>query len=100
MFIKVAKSSDISEGQLRYFMANDQKVAVARIDGELFCVNDRCSHEECSLSDGWTEEKNIVCPCHGSSFDMKTGKVLSLPATSDIAAYEIKEESGNILINI
>ena len=100
MFIKIAKSEDISNDQLRYFMVGDTKVAVARIDGELFCVDDRCSHEECSLSEGWTEDKNIVCPCHGSSFSMKSGKVLSLPATEAIKAYKIKEEDGDILVKI
>jgi len=100
MFKKVIKTKDLVEGDIKYVEAFGKKLALAREDGEVFCFNDTCSHAECSLSEGWIEDGNVFCPCHGSSFEMKSGKVLSLPATEDIAVYDVREEEGEILVDL
>ena len=49
-------------------------VAVFNADGELFAIDDTCTHQDASLSEGWLEDCMIECPLHAASFDLRTGK--------------------------
>ena len=51
-------------------------------DGELFAVDDRCSHADVSLSEGEVEGCLIECWLHGSQFDLRTGQPTCLPANA------------------
>jgi nitrite reductase/ring-hydroxylating ferredoxin subunit len=67
-------------------------VAVVRTEGEVFAVNDICSHANVSLSEGEVEDCQIECWLHGSTFDLRTGKPSGLPATRPIPVYPVKIE--------
>ncbi|MEA3019304.1 MAG: 3-phenylpropionate/trans-cinnamate dioxygenase ferredoxin component, partial [Actinomycetota bacterium] len=57
-----------------------------------------CSHEDTSLSEGWYENGALQCPEHGSSFDCKTGAVMSLPASVPIRVFPVRITDGNVEI--
>ena len=100
-FVGVAKTPDIPSGSMRTLHVKGKKIAVANIEGEFFAIDDRCSHEECSLgTEGFLEEGVVVCGCHGAQFDITSGAVLSLPATSPVASYQVKVENETILVQI
>ena len=65
-----------------------------------YAVDDECSHEDYSLSEGevWAEECQIECPRHGSTFDLVTGAPCSLPATQPVAVYEVEVEDGTVAV--
>ena len=67
-------------------------VAVVRTEGEVFAVNDVCSHANVSLSEGEVENCQIECWLHGSSFDLRTGKPSGPPDTRPIPTYPVKIE--------
>jgi 3-phenylpropionate/trans-cinnamate dioxygenase ferredoxin subunit len=73
---------------------------VFNIAGEYFAIADLCSHDDGPLGDGDLEGYEINCPRHGASFDVRTGKVLSLPAIVDIPAYPIRIVNGQIQIGL
>lgn len=75
-------------------------IVLANIEGEIFGVSSICSHDECDLSEGSIEGFEIVCPCHGARFDIRTGKALRLPAVKAIQSYQvvISENMINIMI--
>ena len=100
-FVKVATAAEIPVGRMKTVMVGGKRVAVANVDGEFFAIDDVCSHEECSLgSEGYLDGNVVICGCHGSNFDVTTGKVLSLPAPTDVASYQTKIENGNIFVKV
>ncbi len=69
-------------------------------DGGYFAIGDTCSHEEASLSDGWTYGHQIECPLHNSVFDLETGSALSLPATDPVPVYPVAVHGHDLLVSV
>ncbi len=95
-------SAGVSEGSGRLFEAEGRKLAVFRLDGRLYCIDDTCTHEEESLSDGELvpEECAVECPRHGSLFNLETGEALTLPATLPVRVYPVEERDGEIYVTV
>lgn len=76
-------------------------VAVVRAeDGELYAINDICSHGAVSLSDGEVEGTTLECWLHGSKFDLHTGALTGLPATRPVPVYPVTVEGERVLVDI
>jgi cytochrome P450/nitrite reductase/ring-hydroxylating ferredoxin subunit len=73
-------------------------VCLARIEDEWLAFDGTCTHQQCSLADGDLEGAVIVCPCHGSEFDLRTGEVLSPPAFEPLPVYPVQVEAGRLLV--
>jgi 3-phenylpropionate/trans-cinnamate dioxygenase ferredoxin subunit len=73
-------------------------VALVNVGGEFFAIDDTCSHEEASLSGGTLSGEVVVCPKHGARFNVKTGRVLALPAVRSVAVYPVRVEGGEVLV--
>lgn len=100
-FIKAISLADVSPGSMKQVVVGGKSVAITNIDGVVFAVADSCTHKECSLgNEGFLNGKVITCGCHGAQFDAATGKVMSLPATVDLATYETKVENGEIYVKL
>ncbi|MGC0273416.1 non-heme iron oxygenase ferredoxin subunit [Pseudactinotalea sp. Z1739] len=69
-------------------------------DGNYHAISDICSHGQVSLSEGEVEEATIECWLHGSTFDLASGKPLSLPATQPVPVYSVSVEGDNVLVDI
>jgi nitrite reductase/ring-hydroxylating ferredoxin subunit len=50
----------------------------------------------CSLAEGDLEETTVICPCHGSEFDVTSGVVLQGPARKPLATYQTRVEGSNL----
>ena len=103
MLIEVAKTSDIPEGEARRVVADRIEIALVNLgNGQFVAVDDICSHAEASLSEGEVDvdDETIECPRHGSTFDLRTGKPRSLPATVPILTFPVKVEGEAILIEL
>jgi len=74
-------------------------VAVANIDGELRAFDDTCTHKECPLSEGRLLGLSVICPCHQSRFDLRTGEPLNGPAERPIRIRGIRQDGGVLLID-
>lgn len=100
-FIKVANVADIHPGSMKTVLAGGKRIALANVDGQFFAISDVCSHAQCSLgSEGSLETHVVTCGCHGAQFDVTTGKVMALPAPSDIASYTVKVENGEVFVQV
>jgi len=98
--VVLCKREDLAPGQARRFDVESYRIALVRI-GEDFCaVDDRCSHEDYSLSEGevWVKECEIECPQHGSTFDLRTGEACTLPATKPVAVYEVELVGDDVMV--
>ncbi len=99
-FVAVAESAELSDGERLFVEIDDLPIVVFRIARMLFAIADTCSHDDGPLGDGDLEGYEIICPRHGARFDVRTGKVLRLPAVVDIPAYPVREVEGQIEIGI
>ena len=99
-FITLAKVDEIPQGEVRAFDAGGVAVAVANAGGSFFAFDDTCTHRQCSLAEGELEDSTIVCPCHGSEFDIRTGEVVAPPARDPVQSYELRIEDGQIQVAV
>jgi nitrite reductase/ring-hydroxylating ferredoxin subunit len=99
-FLTLAKADEIADGEVRAFDAKGTAVAVANVGGSFFAFEDTCTHRQCSLAEGELEETTIICPCHGSEFDIRTGEVVNPPARDPVRSFETKVEDGQIQVSI
>lgn len=99
-WVRVAPLVDLpEEGGLR-FDSGDHRVAIFRVEDDVYAIGDRCSHAEASLSEGEVFDTEVECPLHGSSFDMTTGDPQSLPATRPVPTYDVKIADGVIFLQL
>jgi nitrite reductase/ring-hydroxylating ferredoxin subunit len=98
--LTLGKADEVPQGEVRSFDANGVPVAVANVGGTLYAFDDTCPHRQCSLAEGDLDETTIVCACHGSEFDVRTGDLLSGPAQDPVAHYDLTVEGGEIQIEI
>ena len=99
-FFKVATKGEIPDGAKKLIESDERLVILVRVGDDYFCIDDVCTHDGGTLSDGNHEGCIIECPRHGAKFDMRTGKALCMPATQDTVAHEVKVEGEDILVKI
>ena len=91
---------ELASGTARHFDVGRHRLAVVRIDDDVYALHDVCSHQEVPLSEGEidTDERSIECWKHGSQFDLVTGEPLSLPATRPVPVYDVRVDDGMIVV--
>jgi 3-phenylpropionate/trans-cinnamate dioxygenase ferredoxin component len=99
-FVAVGRADDLREGDMRAFDVQDTRIAVANVGGTFYAFGDTCTHRQCSLAEGDLEETSVICPCHGSEFDVSSGEVLTPPARDPVASYEARVVGENLEINV
>ncbi|MFJ2619262.1 bifunctional 3-phenylpropionate/cinnamic acid dioxygenase ferredoxin subunit [Glutamicibacter sp. NPDC087344] len=105
MSYQVGPADTLAEGEALLVEAKDsgaaEDIAVFHAeDGNFYALQDECTHEVASLSDGWIDGCEVECPLHSSSFDLRTGKVLCMPATKDARTYTVTVVDGNLELDI
>jgi 3-phenylpropionate/trans-cinnamate dioxygenase ferredoxin component len=99
-YFPVAGESELANGERLFLEIDNQPVVIFRIANHLFAIGDICSHDDGPLGDGELDGYEIGCPRHGATFDIRTGKVISLPAIIDIPAYPVRVINGQIEIGL
>jgi 3-phenylpropionate/trans-cinnamate dioxygenase ferredoxin component len=75
-------------------------VAIVRAEGEVYAINDVCSHEEVPLSEGEVYDHTVECWLHGSCFDVRTGKPTGPPATEPVATYPVRIDGDDVYVGL
>ena len=99
-WVKVAAVQDVSESQARVVEANGQRIALSRVESQVYAIQDVCTHDGGPLAEGtfWGEE--IECPRHGARFDLATGRAVRMPAIVGIKTYSVAVVEGWICIDV
>ena len=100
--IDVAPEADFPRGSLRIVRSGTLYVGVYNCGGELYAIEDRCSHDDGPLCEGdWDEDLcRVVCPRHGAQFDLATGRPLTLPATEPVDTFPVSIEDGVVRVEL
>jgi len=106
-YVKVAQTTEVMDGAKKRIDLGDRVLLVTNIHGQYYAMDNRCPHMGGSLYDGKLEGDHIICPKHGTVFDVKTGKVVQNGKiafiklnVSDVNAYPVKVEGTDILIGM
>ncbi|CAL9608819.1 non-heme iron oxygenase ferredoxin subunit [Streptomyces sp. NPDC090994] len=99
-YVRACGLGELEEDTPKRVELDGTPVAVVRTEGEVFAVNDICSHANVSLSEGEVDDCHIECWLHGSRFDLRSGKPDSLPATRPVPVYPVKIEGDDVLVSL
>ncbi|OZM72483.1 bifunctional 3-phenylpropionate/cinnamic acid dioxygenase ferredoxin subunit [Amycolatopsis antarctica] len=79
-------------------IAADVPIAVFNADGEIYAIDDTCSHQDASLADGFLEGCFVECPLHAALFDLRTGMPSCLPAKKPVRTHPVLIDSGVVYV--
>lgn len=98
--VKVALTDDIQENRMMGIENDGKEVLIAKLDGKFYAIGNECAHRECKLSNGTLIGDSVECPCHGSVFDIKTGKVVKGPAKKPEPVFKAEKNGDSIIVNV
>jgi 3-phenylpropionate/trans-cinnamate dioxygenase ferredoxin subunit len=100
--IDVCPLSELPPGAKRIIEWEDLEIGVFNCNGVLYAIEDRCSHDDGPLAEGEMDTENctVECPRHGSLFDLRTGKPLTLPAYEPVDTFPVVVEDNVIKLEV
>jgi 3-phenylpropionate/trans-cinnamate dioxygenase ferredoxin subunit len=100
--IDICPVGDLPPGSHRVVEHDDLEIGVFNVAGELFAIEDRCSHDDGVLLEGEIDAERcaVECPRHGSWFDLRTGRPLNLPAYAPVETFPVLVEDDVIKLEI
>ncbi|MBV8065894.1 MAG: Rieske 2Fe-2S domain-containing protein [Actinobacteria bacterium] len=100
---EVARADEFPPGSTKLVYAGPTlTLGVYNCGGTLYAIEDRCSHDDGPLCEGdWDEDLcRVICPRHGSAFDLATGKPMSLPAFEPVKTYPVHVVDGVVKVDV
>ncbi len=97
--LQIATLDELPVGSQLLVEVEDIRIALFNVDGEIYAIEDVCTHDGGPLVEG--EVMNgceVECPRHGARFDIRTGAALSFPAFQPTTAYDVTIDGDAILI--
>ncbi len=100
MTYDVCPLDELPPGSMKLVPAGSITVGVYNCAGSLYAIEDRCSHDDGPLAEGdWDADAcTVICPRHGSQFDLATGRPLSLPAYVPVEVFRVWVEDGLVKV--
>lgn len=95
---RVAALSELRENEPRSANLGKDPIALYSLDGVVYAIGDVCTHEFALLSSGFVEGEVIECPLHQATFDIRTGRCLSPPATEDLPTYDVRIDGDAVYV--
>lgn len=99
---RVGRLEDLAPGTARQVVLGEHRIALVRIDDDVYAIGDTCSHQDVSLAEGEVlcDDKAIECWKHGSAFSLEDGSPASLPATRPVPVYDAHVVDGEIEVTV
>lgn len=99
-FVTVAQAGDFNSGDRIVVELKGHYIAVFKVGDKFYAIEDVCTHDDGPLAEGELDGYAIECPRHGARFDIRSGKVLSMPAITDVPRYEVQIVGDNVQIAV
>ena len=100
--VEVCPLDELPAGEVKLVHTGAISVCVYNLGGELYAIEDRCSHDDGPLCEGEFDPATgvVVCPRHGANFDIRSGDALTLPATEPVSTYRVRVVDGMIRVEL
>jgi len=99
-YVPVIAERELQENTPARGDAKGVPVVLVRQGGTVFALDDTCVHAGCSLAGGKVEGRSIICPCHGSQYDLADGSVIHGPATMPEPQYAARIRDGMVEVKL
>ncbi len=96
----VAAVADVPPGALKAVATERGAIVLANVDGRVYALEDRCSHQDYPLSAGHLDDDQLECPFHGARFDARTGRATGLPAVAPVRTFPVDVRGDEILVRL
>jgi 3-phenylpropionate/trans-cinnamate dioxygenase ferredoxin component len=96
---KVCRTDEIADGSALQ-IKGQIPIAIFHVGNEFFATDDTCTHAKFSLAEGYLEGDEVVCALHEARFCLRTGRVLTPPATIALKTYRVRIEGGEVFIEV
>jgi 3-phenylpropionate/trans-cinnamate dioxygenase ferredoxin subunit len=102
MEVEALPLEELPDGSMRLVPADGLTIGLYHCQGRLHAIEDRCTHDDGPLCEGeWDDETcTVVCPRHGSAFELATGRPRSLPAYLPVQTYPVKVVDGVVKVDV
>lgn len=97
---KVIALSNVPAGDVTAVNAVGRELAIYGVDGAVFATDNLCTHGHARLCDGFLDGHEIECPLHQGKFDVRSGKAMCAPLTTDVRTYPVKIEDGYVFVEV
>jgi 3-phenylpropionate/trans-cinnamate dioxygenase ferredoxin component len=97
-FVKVARQSDLPPGGKLLAEVDGRPIALFNVDGNLYAIDDVCTHDGGPLAEGEFRGHEVQCPRHGARFDVRTGKALCFPAFEPVATHRVDVRGDDVYV--
>lgn len=98
--IKVATIDDVSPGQVKLVEVDGNEIALFNVGGSFHAMDNSCTHVGGPLCEGEIKGSEVICPWHGASFDLTTGRALGPPAIEAVNSYQVRIEGSDVHLEI
>ncbi|MBC7518329.1 MAG: bifunctional 3-phenylpropionate/cinnamic acid dioxygenase ferredoxin subunit [Microbacteriaceae bacterium] len=99
--MRICSLAELARGEALRFDGVSPPIAVFHTeDGQVFAIDDTCTHQDASLADGWVEGCEVECPLHASRFDLRTGAVDAPPAKRGVRSHSVTLQDGEIHVTL
>ena len=97
-FVAIARVSELAAGEMKFVAVDGQHIVLANVEGRFYALRDVCGHRNAPLSRGRLLGHLIECPLHFALFDLRTGKLVDGPISTDVPAYEVRVEGETVYV--
>jgi naphthalene 1,2-dioxygenase system ferredoxin subunit len=97
---KVIALSNVPADDVTAVNAAGRELAIYGVDGAVFATANLCTHGHARLCDGFLDGHEIECPLHQGKFDVRSGKAMCAPLTTDVRTYPVKIEDGYVFVEV
>ena len=98
-YVAVARLEELPPGTTRRVVIQGHPILLANVEGQVYAVDDMCSHEDSSLSLGCLKGELVSCTLHGSRFNVRTGEPMEEPASEPLQRFGVQIADGRIEID-
>ena len=96
--IPVCRLADLPRGEAFRFENTPPLAVFHTDDGEVYAIDDTCTHQDASLSDGWGEGCAVECPLHAACFDLRTGRPSGPPAKKPVRTHRVVVSENSVYV--
>lgn len=107
LYEKIARVNEVKPGEKKKVSLKGKDILLVNLDDVFYAVDNKCPHMGGSLVEGTLRGSQIICPKHGSAFDVKTGEVAQRGKllfikvnVKNLTVYPTKIENDDVLISL
>jgi len=99
-WVTVARVTDIPPARVIVVEVGDHEVALCNVNGQLYAIDDVCTHDGGPLDQGELDDAEIECPRHGARFDVRSGAATQLPAFEPVETHAVRLDGDRVQVGV